>query len=124
MSTSDRLQDQVEELKEQVTRLQEENAVLVHDRDATRRWVNDLQAGQYVNCVYCGYQYGPVDTTPDAPSALLQAHVEQCPAHPMAQLKAELMALRDGCEALIKEYESIDTQLLRDLLDSSLESRP
>ena len=27
-------------------------------------WVDDLQSGMYVNCVYCGHRYGPGETTP------------------------------------------------------------
>lgn len=27
-------------------------------------WVNDLQSGMYINCVYCGHRYGPQDQVP------------------------------------------------------------
>lgn len=47
-------------------------------------WVNDLQAGCYVNCVYCGHQYGPEESTPLAMADVLKAHIEKCPQHPLA----------------------------------------
>lgn len=48
------------------------------------RWLDDLQAGMYVNCVYCGHRYGPGDTTPTTMAEALQRHIATCPAHPMA----------------------------------------
>ena len=49
-------------------------------------WVADLQSGMYVNCVYCGFSYGPGETTPVSMADALKAHVEQCPKHPMSEL--------------------------------------
>lgn len=74
------------------------------------RWINDLQSGMYVNCVYCGHRYGPKEDTPVSMADVLKAHVEQCPQHPMAALKRErdelnsvLASVADqGCE----KYES------------------
>src|SRR3990167_11443477 len=48
-------------------------------------WVNDLQSGLYVNCVYCGHCYGPRETTPVSMADALKAHVEQCPKHPRSE---------------------------------------
>jgi len=55
-----------------------------------RRWIEDLQAGQYVNCVYCGHQYGPEDSTPVSRAELLNQHVVACPEHPMSKIKTAL----------------------------------
>ena len=44
----------------------------------------------YVNCVYCGHQYGPGETTPVSMADALKVHVEQCPKHPMSALRAAL----------------------------------
>lgn len=63
--------DPVHEVAAEITRL--------------RGWVNDLQSGMYVNCVYCGHRYGPKETTPVTMADALKAHVETCPHHPMAQ---------------------------------------
>lgn len=52
-------------------------------------WIDDLQSGMYVNCVYCGHRYGPGETTPVSMAAALKAHVEACASHPMAQLRGD-----------------------------------
>ena len=70
------LADEVTELREALERL--------------RQWINDLQAGMYINCVYCGHRYGP-DTDVSASMAdVLKEHVEQCPEHPMSKLREAL----------------------------------
>lgn len=53
-------------------------------------WIADLQSGMFINCVYCGHQYGPDPGTPVAMADVLKAHVERCPRHPMSELRAEL----------------------------------
>ena len=55
-----------------------------------KRWIDDLQAGMYINCVYCGHRYGPEDEVPASMADVLKEHVESCPDHPMSKLKAEL----------------------------------
>lgn len=67
---------------------------LLTEVERLRSWVNDLQSGMYVNCVYCGHRYGPRETTPATMADALKAHVERCPAHPMLALKAENERLR------------------------------
>jgi hypothetical protein len=59
-----------------------------------RAWVADLQSGMYVNCVYCGYRYGPKTTTPVSLADVLKEHVEKCPKHPMSALKHELELMK------------------------------
>lgn len=63
-----------------IAELEEENKRL-------RQWVKDLQSGMYVNCVYCGHRYGPSDKVPTSMAEVLKEHVEQCPKHPMSELK-------------------------------------
>lgn len=78
-------------------------------RDATelikrlRQWINDLQAGMYINCVYCGHRYGPDDEVPATMAQMLKDHIEQCPEHPMSKLKARM----DIAVATLKEAEEI-----------------
>lgn len=67
-----------------------------------KQWVDDLQSGMYVNCVYCGHRYGPGETTPVSMADALKAHVEQCPEHPASKLKAELARLQAECARLDK----------------------
>ncbi|NIQ81497.1 MAG: hypothetical protein GTN93_26065, partial [Anaerolineae bacterium] len=47
-----------------------------------KRWVDDLQSGMYINCVYCGHRYGPVEDTPVAMSKVLYSHILTCEEHP------------------------------------------
>jgi hypothetical protein len=60
-----------------------------------QQWINDLQSGMYVNCVYCGHRYGPADEVPASMADVLKQHIEQCPEHPMSKLKAELELYRE-----------------------------
>lgn len=46
-------------------------------------WVNDLQSGMYINCVYCGHRSVPAEDTPVAMGDVLKEHIEQCSRHPM-----------------------------------------
>lgn len=59
-----------------------------------KKWVDDLQSGMYVNCVYCGHRYGPSDNTPVSMSDVLKEHVESCPKHPMSGLRRDLEQAR------------------------------
>lgn len=81
---SDTLRVEVERLKdtqrEAVVRSQRE-------RDILHQWVNDLQAGMFINCVYCGHRYGPNDKVPTTMSEVLKKHIEVCPKHPLSQLR-------------------------------------
>ena len=72
--------------REKIKRLAKENVCL-------RQWVNDIQSGMYVNCVYCGHRYGPDPGTPVAMAEILKQHIEQCPEHPMSALKKQLESL-------------------------------
>ena len=78
------------------------------------QWVNDLQSGQYVNCVYCGHQYGPYETTPVTMADALKEHVEQCPKHPMSALKREVERLRkarrEDIEVLARQACKLEEQ--------------
>ena len=65
-------------------------------------WVEDLQSGMYVNCVYCGHRYGPEDKLIGTMGEMLKHHVEQCPQHPMSALKVEL---REVVERVFASYE-------------------
>jgi len=66
------------------------------DRDRLQAWVHDLQAGMYINCVYCGHRYGPDDEVPATMADVLKEHIEHCPKHPMSTLKARLAQLEEA----------------------------
>lgn len=79
-----------EELDKEVERLRAEN-------DRLQGWVDDLLAGCYVNCVYCGKRYGPEESTPVSQAEVLKRHVQGCPEHPMSKLRAAV----DGAVELL-----------------------
>jgi hypothetical protein len=81
----------------------EKHQVLEADNTRLRQWVNDLQSGMYVNCVYCGHRYGPDKETPVAMADILKAHIEQCPEHPLSKAKVEIANLR-ACLLEITEW--------------------
>ncbi len=59
-----------------------------------KSWINDLQAGMYINCVYCGHRYGPDSEMPASMADVLKKHIEGCPEHPMSALRDENEKLR------------------------------
>ncbi len=67
-------------------------------------WVDDLQAGQYVNCVYCGHRYGPDDEVPVAMADMLKAHIEECPKHPLSECRQRVKQLE---LAIDKAYSAL-----------------
>lgn len=83
--------------------IKQELAVVKKENLRLKLWVQDMQNGGYVNCVYCGYRYGPVESTPVSLSDVLKAHVQKCPLHPMAALKKENIALKKELTRLRKE---------------------
>lgn len=68
-----------------------------------QKWVDDLQSGMYVNCVYCGHRYGPGETTPVSMADALKEHIKQCPKHPMSALRAKFTEIRQSLEALLAQ---------------------
>lgn len=67
-------------------------------------WVNDLSAGMYINCVYCGHRYGPDDEVPSTMAQVLKEHIEVCPEHPMSALKAKNERIWKRFELVIDRY--------------------
>ena len=72
-----------------------------------KAWVDDLQSGMYINCVYCGHRYGPDTEVPSSMAAVLKEHVEQCPDHPMSKLRAENIELRKQLNEMRKKVIKI-----------------
>lgn len=62
--------------------------------DRLTQWVNDLQAGMWVNCVYCGHRYGPQDKVLATMQDALYDHIAICPKHPLSRALAERDAAR------------------------------
>ena len=68
------------------------------------QWVTDLQAGQTVNCVYCGHRYGPDADTPVALAEILKQHIEQCPKHPLSLARQEIARLQKDLARMQRCY--------------------
>ena len=65
-----------------------------------QQWVNDLQAGMYINCVYCGHRYGPDDEVSSTMADVLKKHIEKCHKHPMYAAKKTIAGLRKEIRVL------------------------
>lgn len=74
-----------------------ELALLCADKDAENarllKWVRDLQDGGQVNCVYCGWNAGPRESTAPALAEQLYHHVRECEKHPMAETRRALVRI-------------------------------
>jgi len=68
---------------------------LLEENQRLRAWIDDLQSGMYINCVYCGHRYGPKDEVPETKAQVLKDHIEICPKHPMSRLKKELASVNE-----------------------------
>ena len=79
-----------------VTNLCDSLATAEANNERLQQWVNDLQAGCFINCVYCGHRYGPDPGTPVAMADVLREHIEQCPEHPLSEARAEIERLREA----------------------------
>lgn len=75
--------------------MQREISQLEAENERLKKWIEDLQAGIYVNCVYCGHRYGRNDEVSASMADILKEHIEKCPKHPMSKLKAENKRLRE-----------------------------
>lgn len=84
--------------------IEADNNQLQADLKRYKEWVNDLQSGMYVNCIYCGYRYGPADKVPVSMAEVLKQHIEQCPEHPMSKLKAKNAELESALLTFMGAY--------------------
>ena len=72
------------------------------ENERLQQWVNDLQAGMYINCVYCGHQYGPDDEVPATMAEVLKEHIAVCPKHPLAEARAKNERLREAARKVLE----------------------
>ena len=67
------------------------------------QWIDDLQSGMYINCVYCGHRYGP-NSGPSTKKfnitmrKALEEHISSCPKHPLSAAKDEIATLKEQVE--------------------------
>jgi hypothetical protein len=87
-----------------------------------KKWINELLAGNTVNCIFCGHCYGPSATTAVSQQDVLKAHVMQCPEHPLAVLRRKIVQIYDTwllveddqAEAAVNSMNEIRTLLHRE----------
>lgn len=72
-----------------------------------KKWIDDLQSGMYINCVYCGHRYGPKDKVATSMQDALKLHIASCPEHPMHQVLAVLKAGRGLVESAFANISAI-----------------
>jgi len=96
-----------------------EEQFLAAENERLKRWVNDLQSGMYVNCVYCGHRYGPQDEVPASMADVLTQHIAHCEKHPMNALRSAI----EKIYVRIREWERTDADSMDDQeqLDSAEE---
>jgi len=99
------LNKQIEELQKEIARLEQ--------------WIDDLQSGLYINCVYCGYNFGREDSVDESMRTSLQKHMETCPKHPMSILKLRNEKL-EGFKTEIDEL----MELMVDQYNSGIQYMP
>lgn len=85
--------DYLDSLRERIDVLIKRDASNERRIDRLQQWVDDLQAGLFVNCVYCGYRYGPRSDTPVSMADILKQHIEHCPEHPLFEVREALTDL-------------------------------
>lgn len=78
---------------------------LPEEIECLEKWIDDLQSGMYVNCVYCGHRYGPVENTPTSMRDILKEHVEQCPKHPLSKLNNSFRIMRSAIRFHCKQCD-------------------
>lgn len=93
---------------------------LEREGDAALRWVDDLQADMYINCVYCGHRYGPDSEVPATMADALKEHVESCPKHPMSELRATIESVKALVERWRKTHLGVGG-VMADQLEAALE---
>lgn len=77
-----------QEWSEHIDRLEAELA-------EAKQWIDDCQAGMYINCVYCGHRYGPDDEVEATMQQALYDHIKVCPKHPLSKALAENTQLKE-----------------------------
>lgn len=43
-----------------------------------RQWVEDLQGDCWVNCIYCGWRFGPMKELPFSTREVFTGHLKKC----------------------------------------------
>lgn len=95
---------------------------MVEETTRLGAWVEDLQSGMYVNCVYCGLRYGPAREVATNQQDMIKQHIAACRYHPMYELAKAAVGAYFLMETLLqggKASEELMT-LIRDSLAKPL----
>lgn len=68
---------------------------LIAENKRLEAWIDDLQSGMYINCVYCGHRYGPQENTAVSMRKQLYEHIAKCPKHPLTIANAQIAAMEE-----------------------------
>ena len=113
----------IQDVNQAIRTLRAENIMSHRREQRLSDWVNDLQAGMYINCVYCGHRYGPDNKVPATMADVLKEHIEQCPEHPLSKVKAELADAELQIEGISATHEENRAQLNK-AIEAILEASP
>lgn len=102
------------------------NAPLRRRIKKLEQWVSDLQSGLYINCVYCGHNYGPKEDTPAVMADVLKEHIEKCPSHPLSEAKKRIEELEAELEqekrqGIINWCDNNKDEVVRTLNETNIE---
>ena len=87
-------------------------------------WIDDLQSGMYINCVYCGHRYGPNSgaTTKDFNMTMrksLEDHIAECPKHPLSFAKKKIERLKTALAGLVGEADEQSLRKMKNIIKSA-----
>lgn len=122
-----RSDDQNEVLRGRIAALELNSVVKVLEIEKKRlkQWVNDLQAGMYINCVYCGHRYGPNSEVPASMADVLKEHIERCPEHPLSHANAKLGRIQTRLKKISDTSEVAESvELADEILEAEFSPLP
>lgn len=80
---------------------------LLEEIDRLNQWIHDCQSGMYINCVYCGFRYGPKDEVAPTMQQALYDHIAVCPKHPLSKANARIEELEIALAGLAIAVSSL-----------------
>lgn len=87
---------------------------LIEENKRLEAWIDDLQSGMYINCVYCGHRYGPNnDNHLVTMRKALEKHIAECPKHPLSVANKKISALQSEVDSLRYLLDDLDDSLTK-----------
>jgi hypothetical protein len=77
----------------------------IKEIERLEKWIDDLQSGMYINCVYCGHRYPP--GTNAIKRKVLHEHIKICPKHPLSKAEIRIKELEEENKVLEKEVDRL-----------------